>query len=90
MLSAVAGAPARPGAAGGAGTGGGGGGGVAGRVFVLGPDGKPTPVNVALGISDGTSTEVLRGGLREGQEVVVGAAAGGSGRPAAGGPRLRL
>ncbi|HBH01050.1 MAG TPA: HlyD family secretion protein [Candidatus Rokubacteria bacterium] len=69
---------------------GGGGGGAAGRVFVLGPDGKPAAVTVMLGISDGTSTEVVRGGLREGQEVVVGAAAGGSGRPAAGGPRLRL
>ena len=64
---------------------------VAGRVFVLGPDGKAAPVTVTLGISDGTSTEVVRGGLKEGQEVIVGLlGAAGSGRPSPGGPRLRL
>ena len=64
---------------------------VAGRVFVLGPDGKAAPVTVTLGISDGTSTEVVRGGLKEGQEVIVGLlGAAGSGRPSTGGPRLRL
>ena len=64
---------------------------VAGRVFVLGPDGKPAPVSVMLGISDGTSTEVVRGDLREGQDVIVGlAGAAGGGRPTTSGPRLRL
>jgi HlyD family secretion protein len=74
----------------------GGHGGVAGRVWVLGPDGKPKPVSVALGISDGTSTEVVRGDVKEGQEVIIGLAGAASqpGRePTAGSsrtPRLRL
>ena len=68
--------------------------GVQGRVWVLGPDGNPKPLTLVLGISDGTATEVLRGDLQEGQEVIVGTAAQG-GRPgqAPGGaspPRLRL
>jgi HlyD family secretion protein len=68
--------------------------GVQGRVWVLGPDGKPKPLTLVLGITDGTATEVLRGDLQEGQEVIVGTAAQG-GRPgqAPGGaspPRLRL
>src|SRR5712664_2454639 len=67
-------------------------GGVAGRVWVLGPDGKPAPVALNLGLSDGTSTEVLRGDVQEGQEVVVGTgAAGGRGaQPQQSAPRLRL
>jgi HlyD family secretion protein len=68
--------------------------GTSGRVFILGEDGKPKPVSLTLGISDGTATEILRGELREGQEVVVGGAAT-SQRPATGGasgqpPRLRF
>jgi HlyD family secretion protein len=68
--------------------------GVQGRVWILGPDGKPQPLTLVLGISDGTATEVLRGDLQEGQEVIVGTTAQG-GRPgqAPGGsspPRLRL
>jgi HlyD family secretion protein len=73
---------------------GGDGAGVQGRVWVLGPDGKPKPLTLVLGISDGTSTEVLRGDLQEGQDVIVGTAAQG-GRPGqtpggASPPRLRL
>jgi len=65
--------------------------GIAGRVWILGPDGKPKAVTLTLGLSDGASTEVLRGELKEGQEVIVGAA-GGTGRPTQpqSGPRLRL
>lgn len=71
--------------------------GVPGRVFVLDPDGKPAPVQITLGITDGAATEILRGDLKEGQEVIVGASGQGS-RPPAGGPgggggatpRLRL
>jgi HlyD family secretion protein len=59
-----------------------------GRVFVLGADGKPRPVTVQLGISDGTFTEVVGGELRDGQEVIT----GGGERPSAPrpstGPRL--
>ena len=67
-------------------------GGVAGRVWVLGPDGKPAPVALNLGLSDGTSTEVLRGDVQEGQEVMVGTGAAGSrgAQPQQGAPRLRL
>ena len=74
---------------------------VPGRVFIQMPDGKIEPVQIMLGISDGQSTEVVRGELKEGQEVIVGllgAATPGSRPntpppppPATGsGPRLRL
>jgi HlyD family secretion protein len=83
------------------GRGGGTGSGTPGRVFVQGPDGKPQAVPVVLGISDGASTEVISGELKEGQEVLVGTVGGpAGGRPGAapaggsgggpGGPRLRL
>jgi HlyD family secretion protein len=67
-------------------------GGVPGRVWRLGPDGKPVPVSITLGLTDGTTTEVLRGDLDEGQDVIVGAGAGGPGRATRPGqsPRLRL
>ena len=67
-------------------------GGIPGRAWLLGPDGKPAAAQLTLGLSDGTFTEVLRGDLREGQEVIVGSA-GGAGRGASqppSGPRLRL
>jgi HlyD family secretion protein len=66
--------------------------GSAGRVWVIGPDGKPSAISLTLGLSDGASTEVLRGDVREGQDVIVGSVSG-SGRgaqPPQGAPRLRL
>jgi HlyD family secretion protein len=63
------------------------GGGQAGRVWVLGPDGKPTAVAIRLGISDGTATEVAGGELKEGQEVLVGTLAAGSVAPRPSGPQ---
>ena len=69
----------------------GGRGGLSGRVWIAGPDGKPNPVTLRLGISDGTFTEVLDGDLREGQEVIVGSAERPArSTPGGGGPRLRL
>jgi HlyD family secretion protein len=64
---------------------------VSGRVFVFGPDGKPAPVAVQLGITDGNFTEVLGGALKEAQEVLVGVV-DSSRAPARSGdsPRLRL
>ncbi len=50
----------------------------AGRLWIFGPDGKPKAVAVRLGITDGTSTEVVSGELQEGQEVLAGALAGGA------------
>jgi len=61
-----------------------------GRVYIVEGE-KLKPVSVTLGISDGTLTEVVRGELKEGQEVVIGTAGGG--RPSSGSgssPRLRL
>src|SRR5215510_11201321 len=64
--------------------------GTAGRVWIIGPDGKPVAIALTLGLSDGASTEVLRGDVREGQEVIVGST-GGAGRGAQPTqPRLRL
>ncbi len=67
-----------------------------GRIYLLGPDGKPQAFNVRLGISDGSSTELLLAAgsaaaaqLHEGASVIVGiqSQAGGGAKPA-GGPRL--
>lgn len=77
----------------------GGSGGRAGRIFVLDAAGKPQPLAVRLGISDGTYTELLGGDLKDGQEIIVGAAGGAiapASRPPAspaqqpGSPRMRL
>jgi len=69
-------------------------GGTSGRVFVVDEDGKPKAIQLTLGISDGTSTEVIRGELKEGQDVIIGGATAAGGRPGASGsgqaPRLRL
>jgi len=64
--------------------------GASGRVWVLGPDGKPQPLSLQLGISDGTFTELRDGALTEGQEVIVGSTERPAPAPSGGGPRLRL
>jgi len=69
--------------------------GVAGRVWTLGADGRPKPVALMLGIADGAATEVLRGDLTEGQDVIVGLAGAATTRSRppgspGGTPRLRL
>jgi HlyD family secretion protein len=51
-----------------------------GRVYIVEGD-KLKPVQLTLGISDGSATEILRGDLAEGQDIVIGAA-GGASRPA--------
>jgi len=63
-----------------------------GRVYIMDGE-KLKPVSLTLGISDGTSTEILRGDLKEGQEVVIGTSGGGKqggGASGGGSPRLRL
>jgi HlyD family secretion protein len=95
---AVPGAPAPgPGGAGGerrrrrpegqsAGQRGQGAGGRSALVFVPGPDGKPAPTRVRLGMSDGRFVEVLNG-LEEGAQVITGAAEEGARpRPAGASP----
>jgi HlyD family secretion protein len=52
------------------------------RVYKL-VNGKPAPVDVRIGISDGQRTELLSGGLAENDPVIT----GDSGRPVAGGTR---
>jgi HlyD family secretion protein len=62
-----------------------------GRVWITEADGKPKAVQLRLGLTDGTTTEVLGGDLKEGQEVLIGlavAAKGGSPSPASRGPRM--
>ena len=57
----------------------------AGRLWVLGPDGRPQAVSVRLGIGDGAVTELIGGQLEPGQDVIVGGGpkASASGAPAA-------
>jgi HlyD family secretion protein len=69
-----------------------------GRIYLMGDDGKPQALNVRLGITDGSSTELLvpanspnADKLKEGALVIVGTVAGtGSSatKPAATGPRM--
>lgn len=61
--------------------------GTRGRIYVLQPDGTPKAVSVRLGISDGSSTELLAPRLAPGTTVIVGAIAGASERPGTSGPR---
>jgi hypothetical protein len=44
----------------------------AARVFVLGADGKPTPINIMIGITDGGFTEMVQGDLPTGTRVITG------------------
>ena len=64
----------------------------AGRVYVL-DAGEPKPVELRLGLSDGSATELVSGPLAEGAEVIIGVGDAGraaSGAPAGGGLRPRL
>ena len=62
-------------------------GGGAGRIWIVGEDAKPRAVELRLGLTDGSMTEIISGDIKEGQEVIVGqqAAPKASGMP---GPRL--
>ena len=68
-----------------------------GRIYLLGDDGKPRAFNVRLGISDGSSTELLvapgspaAADLREGAKLIVGiqTPAANAAKSGGGGPRL--
>lgn len=43
-----------------------------GRVWVVGREGKPTPLDIVTGISDGSFTEVVSGEINAGQEIIIG------------------
>jgi HlyD family secretion protein len=51
-----------------------------GMVYVVGSDGRPRGVEVTIGLTDGSMTEVVSGDLREGAEVIVGEQPSGAGR----------
>ena len=46
--------------------------GTPGRVYVLDAEGRPEPVSLRLGVTDGSFTEILAGDLRDGSAVIVG------------------
>jgi HlyD family secretion protein len=63
-----------------------------GRIYLQGADGKPVAYNVRLGITDGTSTELLLAPnspnadvFKEGALVIIGTSAGSAGGSGAGG-----
>jgi HlyD family secretion protein len=68
----------------------------ASTVYTLSAEGKLQPVEIRTGISDGRFTQVVSGGLKEGDQVVIGVATskvegpppmGGQGGPGGGGRR---
>ena len=64
---------------------------VAGRLWVPGPDGQPKAVEVKTGLTDGTSTEIAEGPLKEGDGVILGVGEPASAAKKAGGssgPRM--
>ncbi|OGA13613.1 MAG: hypothetical protein A3H32_09115 [Betaproteobacteria bacterium RIFCSPLOWO2_02_FULL_63_19] len=63
----------------------------AGRVWIIDAEGHPKPVDVRLGLSDGSSSEIQSRELAAGQEVIVGfAQTGRPVQPQSGAPRLRF
>jgi HlyD family secretion protein len=59
------------------------------RVYVPDAGGQPRAVDIRVGITDGSFSEVVSGDLQPGQEVIVGTLAGGQPRTTRA-PRLRL
>ena len=64
----------------------------AGRVYVQGGDGKPQAVEIRVGLTDGTYSEVVSGALKENDEVIIGTqdenAKAGASKSAPAGPRM--
>ncbi|MCX7168229.1 MAG: efflux RND transporter periplasmic adaptor subunit [Rhodocyclales bacterium] len=66
-----------------------GGGGGGGRVWIIGEDGSPKAINVRLGLTDGSMTEIVSGDIKEGSEVIVGQQTANGAKPSGmPGPRL--
>jgi HlyD family secretion protein len=59
-----------------------------GRVWVVSPEGKPVPVAIILGITNGTYSEVVSGDLQEGTEVIVEETSGKKSQAQSGAPSL--
>lgn len=66
------------------------GGNVRGRVWVIDSAGRPRPLDVRIGLTDGTSTEISGDGIAEGVQVVVGQQGGASSAPAQKGSPPRM
>ncbi|MBN8473421.1 HlyD family efflux transporter periplasmic adaptor subunit [Sulfuritalea sp.] len=64
-------------------------GGGSGRLWIVGGDGKPQAVELRLGLTDGSMTEIVSGDLKEAQEVITGQQAAAAPK-AAGMPAPRL
>ena len=61
-----------------------------GKVWILSPEGKPKPISIVLGITNGTFSEVASGDLKEGTEVIVQDASNKKGSQSGpGGPSMR-
>ena len=61
-----------------------------GQVWTLDERGKPKSINVRLGLTDGTYTELVGGALKEGTELIVGTASVNAGRSTRGGGSPRF
>jgi HlyD family secretion protein len=61
------------------------------KIWIPVVGGQPVPVEVTVGISDGSSTEVVSGGLKEGQEIILEAVGGNnkSGSASTAAPTMR-
>ena len=62
----------------------------AGRVWMMGDEGQPRPVDVRTGLTDGTSTEIVEGPLQEGAEVILGFGETAAAKKAGGAPGPRM
>lgn len=50
------------------------------QIYLLGSDGRPEPVAVRIGVSDGNYTEIVAGPVEAGREVIIGGGAGEQGQ----------
>ncbi len=57
-------------------------------VYIKGEDGKPKPVEITTGVTNGTVTEVIGGGLKPGDQVITGQLSG-DGAKSGGGQQRR-
>ena len=57
------------------------------RLWIL-RDGKPTAISVELGLDDGVYTEIIKGDLQPGDEVIVGESGAASEKTSGGVPAL--
>jgi HlyD family secretion protein len=55
------------------------------QLWLLGDDGQPKPAQVTIGLSDGRNAEVLSGGLKEGDAVILSVVTDGGGGRGRGG-----